>query len=430
MIYHLHDPVFEPLYPARHLEQLQTSFGTRSLYESICFCNRCAACTQSCPTFRLSGKETDSPRGRNQMARLILEGKLKLTSPGLQESLNSCTLCGRCIQYCPGKIPTMQHVLEMRRARKKQMLPGILQTYLSWRGTHPILFKHSLRLALHVRFLWKIAAWLPGFSWLKQISELLPKASPSLENLLKKQPFSLHDKNAEFIYIPSLEAEFLQPEIALISLQLLARKGRTSLWKNTACGLFEYVYADLRQSRRLLRRLIRRFEENKTAFLVTDSLDVYHFLKLAPQVFSKNKFLQAQAHQLAANVRFITDFFPEQLEIPAGISGPVRLETSALFSSQSTPILQNISLFETLFKQNFVECEYTDFDIPAFGYRFTTGNQYAAIELKVAQKIAQKQTKNIFTFSGLCALELNATLRRFYPAARAHHIVCITDNKL
>ena len=428
----LNNPMFEPLALSKHIDQLQTPFGPRGIYDSVSFCNRCGSCAQVCPTFRLSGRETDSPRGRNQAARLILEGRLKVTDAGLTDSLFSCILCGRCTQICAGKIPTAQHVLEMQRTLKKRKLPFLLQHILTLRGKQPKLFRIIVRTALFLRPLWKILASIPGLNWLKEVDLLLPKKIISLPKKITQKQLTVYEKNIDFIYIPSLEAEFLQPEIATASLKLLNLRGHTALWNNTACGLFDFVYGDLRQSRRLLRGLIRRYRttENGTLPLVTDSLDVYHFLKLAPQVFAENTQLHQHARQLADCVRFITDFFPENLTIPDDISLPVQLDFGTLFNRESAPIFQSISLFKTLFEQNFVECEYTDFDTPAFGYRFTRMNRNAAMQFERAKNIARNQVKTVFTFSGLCALELDVTLRRFYPAAKARHIVCLIDKNL
>ena len=112
---------------------------------------------------------------------------------------------------------------------------------------------------------------------------------------------------------------------------------------------------------------------------------------------------------------------------PSDFPTPIQLDLGSLFCRESTPISQNISLFKTLFEQNFVECGYTPFDTPAYGYAFTAGNQQERILLELVKQLAQKQVKTVFTFSGLCALELNDALRRFYPVAKAHHIVSIAD---
>lgn len=414
------------LKPNQHLEVLETPFGVRALYDSVSFCNRCGTCAQVCPSYHLSRNEIDSPRGRNQAIRLILEGKLRPDVSVLQTSLAGCTLCGRCMQSCAGKIPTSDHVLEVYRWLDKPRLPILLHQLFSLRGSNPQKFALLFRFILHIRFCWNIAAFIPGLNWLKQASKRITQTPKLLSKILQANIYE-NKKNPNFIYVPSFEAEFLMPEIALSSIKLIAKKGKTICWLNTPCGLFEYVYGNLPQSKRLLRKFIRKHQsiENGQVPLVTDSLDVYHFLQKAPQLFAKYKRMHRQAEQFATQVRYITDFFPEQ--ITASFPDPVSLDYGTLFSRESHPIRQAHILFKTLFKQNFVECGYTDFDTPAFGYAFTAGNLNSQIMFELVKTIAQKQTKHIFTFSGLCALELNTAFNTLYPAAKAQHIVHLAD---
>ena len=67
----------DPKHPKRHLSRLETPFGVRSVYDSISYCTRCGSCQQACPTYLLTQEESFSPRGRNQAARLLAEGKIK-----------------------------------------------------------------------------------------------------------------------------------------------------------------------------------------------------------------------------------------------------------------------------------------------------------------------------------------------------------------
>lgn len=412
-----------------HLEKIQTPFGLREVYDSILFCNRCGSCLQACPIYKLSPLEINSPRGRNQAARLVLERKLNVQELALQHSFHACTLCGRCTQVCAAKIPTAQHVLEMHRILQKHRLPKSLHFFLTLQGTRPLLFKKLTRFVSALYPLWNVISWLPGFKWISLVKKRLPKKAVPLQTVLLKNNISWTSIKPKFIYMPSLEAEFLQPQIAVSSLKLLNRLGKTDCWFNTACGLFEYVYGDLRQSKRLVRNLIRKHRKIKqgTCPLVTDSLDVYHFLKQVPQLFTRHKQLYKQASLFADQVYFITEFFPKKIPNVTSFPTPVQLNYGALFSRESHPISQSTSLFKTLFKQNFVECGYTSFDTPAYGYAFTAGNQHEQILLELVKQIAQQQVKTVFTFSGLCALELNVALCRFYPAAKAHHIVSIAD---
>ena len=407
----------------------QNNWGKRSLYDSVSFCNRCGACTQACPIYRLNAVETDSPRGRNQAIRLIAERKLKMTEPKLQQSFATCTLCGSCTQACAAHLPTAHYVLDVQRPLQARKLPFFLRTFLSLRGRKPRLFEKLTRAGLCLRPLWKMGSYLPGLGWLRLAAARIPSLPPSLKNALNKAKLPTQSEKPKFIYLPSLEAEFLQPQIAISSLRLLSKQGPTTCWLNTASGLFEFVYGDLSQSKRLLRRLIRKHRQTAqgTLPLVTDSLDVYHFLKQAAFLVAPHKKSVEQANRFAKCVRYITEFFPKKLEISTDVKPPIRLDRGTLFNRQSEPTEKTISLFKTLFKKNFVECEYTDFDTPAFGYAFSTHNQNERLMLQVVKQTALKQTKTLFTFSGLCALELNYALRRFYPAAEARHVVSITE---
>ena len=64
------------------------------------FCIRCGTCLYTCPTYRESLRETDSPRGRIFLARKLLEGETDLV-PNLTEQMYRCLACGACNEACP-----------------------------------------------------------------------------------------------------------------------------------------------------------------------------------------------------------------------------------------------------------------------------------------------------------------------------------------
>ena len=69
--------------------------------EEIYTCNRtrCGFCTQRCPVYEVTGLETYSSRGRNLVARGIMEGILEITED-VVELANTCLLCGYCEKNC------------------------------------------------------------------------------------------------------------------------------------------------------------------------------------------------------------------------------------------------------------------------------------------------------------------------------------------
>lgn len=416
------------------LDALHTPLGKRNLYESVSYCNRCGGCVQSCSSYRLSPQENFSPRGRNQLLRLALERKIKLNGndPVLQQLLKTCTLCGRCTQACPGAIPTAEHVLEMRRSLHMRLLPRTLFSFLNLRETHPQLFEFSARFALLLRRLWLLKllrfsglTYLLGVPWLNRMDKLLPSRTPNLRRYLKRENINPVCDKPSLIYLPSLETQFILPQLACHTLRVAQRKHDVTVWLNTPSGLFSYVYGDLRQSRSTLRRLIKRHARTVDGNLplLTDSIDVYHFLKRAPQLFSGKPHWEKQAEHLSNCVQFVTDIFPPKSDFTHNIPTPVQLEYSALLDRQSLPFKQAETILYTFFGKNFVECWYTDADVPAFGYAFAQGNRAEQIGLEAVKKIERTQTKTVFTLSGLSALELSYFLRRLGSAAQVKHLV-------
>lgn len=429
------NPCLEPLAPHKHLSAVQTAQDQRTLYDSVSFCNRCGACMQGCASYPLLHRETFSPRGRNQLLRLALEGKIKLTQQDkqLREALASCTLCGRCYETCAGQVQTPEHVLEMRRALRLRLLPGTLFFGLQLREDWPGLFNWLTRTALLLRRVGFVKlvrlsqlTKLSGLNWINYLDDILPSRIPSLRRALRQSGRKAQPKEPRAIYVPSLEAEFILPDIAQQTLSLLEENGPAAVWFNTASGLFSYVYGDLQRSRRTLRRFIKKHlaTGNGNLPVLTDSIDVYLFLKRAPQVFFGNEKWESHARNLADCTRFVTDYIsPDSATEQPDSHPPVQLERSALFERQAQPFLQAQKILATLFGKNFVQCLYTDADMPAFGYMFAVPQKRVQLALRTVEKIARAQTKEVVTLSGLAALELNFWLKKFYPAAKATHFV-------
>ena len=415
---------------SKNVRRLQTPAGARELYDSVSYCNRCGGCAQVCPTYQLQQDELFSPRGRNQLLRLALERKIKLNpaEPRVRETLLTCTLCGRCHQTCAGQIPTAEHVLEMRRALQLRALPHLLHTFLQLRSVHPRMFAAAARAGLLLRRAGVIKLLrtlqltrLPGLTWLNHLDEILPARVPP------RLRFGTEDPNPQMIYLPSLEAEFILPDIAARTLQLAQQKFKTTVWRNTPCGLFDYVYGDLRRCRRTLRKFLVRHAAtgNGSVPVLTDSIDVFLFLKRAPQLFAGYTLWETRARRLADAVRFVSDVIPPRFQDgkkPQDAT-PVLVEPCALFERQGTPFTQVQQILYTLFGKNLVECLYTDADVPAFGYVFVAPKTAAQIELKAVTKIARTQAKQVIVLSGWAALELTYLLKKFYPAARVTHFV-------
>ncbi|WP_408648801.1 glycolate oxidase subunit GlcF [Tumidithrix elongata] len=66
-------------------------------------CVHCGFCLSTCPSYRVIGKETDSPRGRIYLMDGVNEGKIPL-SGAIAQHFDSCLGCLACVTTCPSGV--------------------------------------------------------------------------------------------------------------------------------------------------------------------------------------------------------------------------------------------------------------------------------------------------------------------------------------
>lgn len=67
-------------------------------------CVHCGMCLSSCPTYRLTGQEMSSPRGRLWLMRAVADDRLDLQDPLFDEQMYQCLNCRACEAVCPSGV--------------------------------------------------------------------------------------------------------------------------------------------------------------------------------------------------------------------------------------------------------------------------------------------------------------------------------------
>ncbi len=101
-------------------------------------CVSCGLCLAHCPTYRVTGEEARSPRGRIAAMRAVEEGAP--ISDAFIEMMESCVVCRACETACPSSVPFGRLMEASRRAVADRAVPWWQR--IAYRGLE---YPHLLR---------------------------------------------------------------------------------------------------------------------------------------------------------------------------------------------------------------------------------------------------------------------------------------------
>ena len=254
-----------------------------SMEDDLYKCIHCGFCLQSCPTYRETGLETESPRGRIALMKALHEQRISI-APTVYRHWDLCVQCRACEIACPSGVPygdlietTMDYMEPQRKLSiYKKVLGKILLEQL---------IPYQNRLNILIKFL-RIYQ-LTGIQWIIRRTKILQLLSSTVSEIEKSYPAisgnsliasgqeisSIGKKRGRVALLTGCVMPLINGPQMRATIRVLAHNGYTV--ELTAgqgcCGAINSHSGDLRTARKLAKRNIDVFQSGNLSALIVAS---------------------------------------------------------------------------------------------------------------------------------------------------------------
>ena len=139
-------------------------------------CVHCGLCLSACPTYRETGLEQFSPRGRIYLMKAVADGRIGMESDVFQEQMSACLNCRACEAVCPSGVQYGQILESARTQIHHAKQDGTLPAYpASTTAVRSLVFGQLFR-KMSVFRLFSRLIWLyqkTGLQWLARRSGVI-----------------------------------------------------------------------------------------------------------------------------------------------------------------------------------------------------------------------------------------------------------------
>jgi glycolate oxidase iron-sulfur subunit len=304
-------------------------------------CIKCGFCLPACPTYRESGSEADSPRGRLDLMYAVAAGRLPLAAAERQVGL--CLGCLGCETACPSGIRYHDMIDAARmdfaariprhgpRGWGRRLLLGSLTA-------SPVL----LRLAVAALALYQRSG-LQAFLRATRVAWLIPPLA-RLERLMPPLGWPVSWRGAlsqpprgdagEAVLLTGCVMDAAFGDVHRATVRVLARNG----WRTAApagqgcCGALHLHAGEEHAAQALARRNIAAFESSGEAPILVNAAGCGALLKQYGRLLARDADWRERAARFSGRVRDVTEFLaglklapPGTLPLTVAYSDPCHL---------------------------------------------------------------------------------------------------------
>ncbi|MEM9119158.1 MAG: (Fe-S)-binding protein [Cyanobacteria bacterium P01_F01_bin.56] len=286
-------------------------------------CVHCGFCLTTCPSYRVIGKEMDSPRGRIYLMDAINKGDVPFSETAV-EHFDSCLGCLACTTACPSGVQYDQLIAAVRPQVKRnhsRSLPAkVFRTLIFQLFPYP----DRIRLLLTPLGLYQIL----GLSKLVQGSGLLQRVAPNLaamESLLPTVTAKSFQDNLPDV-IPAQGQQRYRVGMILGCVQrvffsdvneatarVLSANGCEIVIPKSqgCCSALPAHQGEEAQAQALARQMIDAFEGTDVDYVVINAAGCGHTLKEYDHILQDDDEYRDRAQAFSASVHDVHEFLAE-----------------------------------------------------------------------------------------------------------------------
>ena len=222
--------------------------------DDLSACVACGLCLPHCPTYRLTGEESASPRGRIAAMRTVTAGAK--VDDTFSAFMDRCLVCRACEDVCPSSVP-FGRMMEAAREQVEPTRPRRTR-FVHWLGFHWVLPHPSLiRLATFVQPV--VRPFLP-----KRVRGMVPSHGKAFARLprVSKPPFGVETRGTVALLTGCVQDRWFH-RVNVATIRVLTKTGwRVTVPRGQACcGALAAHNGRLGVARRLASRAKHAFRD-------------------------------------------------------------------------------------------------------------------------------------------------------------------------
>lgn len=283
-------------------------------------CVHCGFCLSTCPSYRVLGKETDSPRGRIYLMDAINEGQAPLSDASVQH-FDTCLGCLACTTACPSGVKYDQLIAATRpqiERNYKRSLPDRLLRQLIF-SLFP--YPERLRLLLGPLGVYQrsgLQKLVRSLGWLKQLSpnlaameSLLPKVSlESFHNPIPAVVPAQGQRRYRVGMILGCVQRLFFSDVNTATVRVLTANGCEVVVPPTqgCCAALPAHQGQENQAQTIARQMIDSFADTEVDFIIINAAGCGHTLKEYGHLLQDDPIYRDRAKAFASKVRDVHEF--------------------------------------------------------------------------------------------------------------------------